>query len=112
MNEVSQTLQQQGSPILLLAHLQREFPTLPAATYHIDNIVPEQLAIILHDGDLARFEAWRVALGLSAPVVRRWEGSAWVDAVGVTADVPVKLTGHGTADEIAAYVAAYTAVAA
>ncbi|MFI6862608.1 hypothetical protein ACIBKZ_22395 [Streptomyces sp. NPDC050421] len=112
MNASSQTLQSQGSPILLLAHLLTAHPDLPAATYHVDNIVPDHLYISLHDGDFGRFEEWRLLLGLGVPVTHIFGESTWVDVEGVVQDVPVRLTGHGTAAEVAAYVASNTAVAA
>jgi hypothetical protein len=114
VNTSSQTLQSQGSPILLLAHLLTEHPGLPAATYHVDNIVPDHLSISFHNGDFARFEEWRQLMGLSVDSVEphTFGDSTWVDVKGVVQDVPVRLTGHGTAAEVAAYVANTTAVAA
>ncbi|MFD4662499.1 hypothetical protein [Streptomyces halstedii] len=111
MNTSSQTLRAQSSPVLLLAQLLADNPELPSVTYHIDYIVPGELQISVHNG-LARFETWRVVLGLSDLEVRTFGQSTWVDVAGVVRDVKVRLTGHGTAAEVAAYVAGLSAVAA
>ncbi|MCW8219444.1 hypothetical protein [Streptomyces griseolus] len=111
MNTSSQTLRAQSSPVLLLAQLLAAHPDLPAVTYHIDYIVPGELQISVHH-DLAGFEEWRAVLGLSDLEVRTFGQSTWVDVAGAVADVPVRLTGHGTAAEVAAYVAGLSAVAA
>ncbi|MFE9363722.1 hypothetical protein ACFYNN_13075 [Streptomyces sp. NPDC006978] len=112
MNTSSQTLRTQSSPILLLAQLLADNPELPAATYQIDSIVPGELVITLHRGRLERFEDWRIALGLDSTemVANDFGGAHWADVKGRVQDVPVRLTGHGTADEVAALVK--TAVAA
>ncbi|MFE7626053.1 hypothetical protein [Streptomyces sp. NPDC057509] len=99
-----QSLQQQGAPVLLLADLLRRTPGLPAATYHIDNIGRPLLAVSIHSSVRTAFESWRVALGLPAGEVRSYGGDTWVASEGVTADVPVKLVGFGTADDVAAVV--------
>ncbi|WP_326700243.1 hypothetical protein OG909_24925 [Streptomyces sp. NBC_01754] len=112
MNTSSQTLRAQSSPVLLLAQLLADRPDLPAVTYHIDSIVPGELAIHVHHGRFAEFEEWRVVLGLSDLEVRTYGQSTWVDVAGVVRDVNVRLTGHGTADEVAAYMAGMSAVAA
>lgn len=113
MNTSSQTtLRAQSSPILLLAQLLADNPVLPAVTYHIDSIIPGELAIHVHHGRFDQFETWRVVLGLSDVEVHTFGQSTWVDVAGTVADVPVRLTGHGTAAEVAAYVAGLSAVAA
>lgn len=104
MNTSSQTLQVQGSPILLLAYLHQENSYLPAAEFHVSPIYPTRLEISLHD-QLADFEVWLNALGLSAPVPRRYDGSSWLAVEGVVNDVPVKLNGYGTADAVEEYAA-------
>lgn len=100
MNEVSQTLQQQGSPILLLAYLHRTFPGLPHAEFHTSAIY-NRLDVSIHE-DLGAFEMWRVALGLGSPVARSCGGTAWLVIEGVVADVPVCLVGFAAADDIEA----------
>ncbi|MFC9036847.1 hypothetical protein [[Kitasatospora] papulosa] len=112
MTTSSQTLRAQSSPILLLTQLLADNPELPAATYHIDSIVPGELVISLHRGRLDRFEDWRLALGFDSTemVAHSFGGANWTDVRGRVQDVPVQLIGHGTADEVAALVK--TAVAA
>lgn len=105
------TLQDQGSPVLLLAQLHRDMPTLPGADFRLSPIYPNRLEISVHDG-LDVFEAWRVALGLDVPVVRDRQKTWWVSVDGVVADVPVRLTGFASEAEVAAYVAERSAVAA
>lgn len=100
MNTSSQTLQSQGSPILLLAQLLATNPELPAVGYRIDPFEPTTLYVSVH-GDLGRFEPWRLALGLPAPEIHSLNGAGWMAAAGVVADVPVQLTGYGTTNEVA-----------
>lgn len=107
MNTSSQTLQSQGSPILLLAQLLTTHPDLPAVTYHVDSIIPEQLDISVHHGRLDQFEVWRVALGLADPEERGGRGLTWVTTKGTVQDVSVVLTGHGSAAEVTAYTEAW-----
>ncbi|WP_328673462.1 hypothetical protein OG905_18940 [Streptomyces sp. NBC_00322] len=47
-----------------------EFPDLPAVHVHLSPIYPDRLDLSLH-GDLAGFETWRVALGISPDTVAR-----------------------------------------
>lgn len=112
MNTSSLTLQSQGSPVLLLAHLLTAHPGLPAATYHVDSMFPTELDISVHRGAFDEFEVWRSALGLEVPEECAFGASTWLATKGVVQDVPVKLVGYGTAAEVAAYVASTTAVAA
>ncbi|MFC3235588.1 hypothetical protein CP967_08455 [Streptomyces nitrosporeus] len=108
-----QTLRSQSSPIGLLTQLLATHPELPAVTYHIDSIVPGEVHISVHGGQFGHFEEWRVRLGLEAPAEARTFGaSTWVETKGVVQDVPVHLLGHGTAAEVAGYVAERAAVAA
>lgn len=102
MNASSQTLQDQGSPILLLAYLHQENSYLPAAEFHVSPVYPTRLEISLHDR-LADFEVWLTALGLSAPAPLHYAGTSWLTAEGVVDDVPVTLNGYGTADAIEEY---------
>ncbi|MFD7066112.1 hypothetical protein ACFV97_02630 [Streptomyces sp. NPDC059913] len=106
------TLQRQGSPILLLAHLHQTMPHLPIASFHVSPVYPGQLEISLHHS-LDAFTAWREALGLDLDGLdaRSHQGSSWVTVDGVVDDVPVKLTGFGDEVEVAAY-QAMSAVAA
>ncbi|MFZ4264466.1 hypothetical protein [Streptomyces arboris] len=108
----NRTLQDQGSPVLLLAQLLADRPDLPAATYRIDYIDPTQLSICVQRGRLDELEAWRTALGLSGPEVHSFGESSWVAMAGRVQDVPVELSGHASEDEVAAYVAEHVAVAA
>ncbi|WP_282686284.1 MULTISPECIES: hypothetical protein [unclassified Streptomyces] len=107
----NRTLRDQGSPVLLLAQLHRETPTLPAAEFHVSAIYPDRLEVSVHD-DLDAFEAWRTALGLGRPVDRSRDRSWWVTVDGVVDDVPVRLTGFASADEVETYMAEHVAVAA
>ncbi|WP_424863074.1 hypothetical protein [Streptomyces sp. MMS24-I29] len=108
-DKTTQTLQSQGSPILLLAHLHRSMPHLPTAGFTLHSHVPGTLEIKLHTAAagelsaLAAFEQWRTALGLGAPSPRRADGLSWVSVEGVVDDVPVKLTGFGSEAEVRAY---------
>lgn len=102
MNESSQTLQVQGSPILLLAYLQREFPHLPAAAFNISSISPDLLHVSIHRTVRRDFETWRAVLGLPVADVHTWGLDTWLATSGSFADVPVKLLGHGSADDVAA----------
>lgn len=106
-----QHLQQQGSPILLLAYLHREFPQLPAATYHIDSIGEPQLSVSIHRTVRTDFEAWRVALGLPVAAVKTWGPEVWLATDGVVADVRVELRGHGTPTDVLAVAELADAVA-
>ena len=112
MTTSSQTLRAQSSPILLLTQLLADNPELPAVTYHIDSIIPGELAIHVHHGRFNQFEEWRTVLGLSDLEARTFGQSTWVDVAGVVRDVKVRLSGHGTAAEVAAYVTGLSAVAA
>lgn len=98
----SQTLQRQGSPILLLAYLHREFPSLPQAEFHTSPIYPTRLNISVHDR-VADFGAWLTALGLTDPQTIHYSGSSWLTVEGVVADVPVRLNGYGTSRDVAAF---------
>ena len=98
------TLQRQGSPILLLAHLHQTMPGLPAASFHVSPVTPDTLEISLHNS-LDAFTAWREALRLGVPEAKGHNGSSWLVVDGVIDDVPVKLTGFGAAADVAAYVA-------
>lgn len=110
MNTSSQTLQSQGSPILLLTYLHREMGHLPGAAFSIAAHIPDTLEIKLHISHdvpaMGAFETWRVALGLGDPAVKSTaDGSlAWLEVEGRVDDVPVRLTGFGTVDEVAAAV--------
>ncbi|MFF2009136.1 hypothetical protein ACFVWY_08695 [Streptomyces sp. NPDC058195] len=106
------TLQRQGSPILLLAHLHATMQRLPAASFHVTPVYPTVLEISLHDS-LDAFTAWREALGLNLSELdaRSHKGSSWVTVDGVVDDVLVRLTGYGDEVEVAAY-QAMSAVAA
>lgn len=96
--------------MLLLADLLRRYPDLPAAAYAIDTHGEPQLAVSIFSSVRTGFEAWREALGLSGGDV--WlAGAGWVMASGRTADVLVRLSGYGSADEIAAVVELSEAVA-
>lgn len=104
MNTSSQTLQQQGSPVLLLADLLRRHPQLPAVSYHVDNIYPDQLEVSIHRTVREHFETWRQVLGLPEPSVKSYGPNMWLTTAGVVDDVRVELRGYGTPDEVAAVV--------
>lgn len=104
-------LHEQGAPILLLAQLHREMKPLPSASFRIQAHCPEQLDISLHptSGDmpaLEAFEIWRAALGLGDPGMLRSGDLAWLVTHGRVSDVPVKLVGYGSPDEVTAVAAA------
>lgn len=112
------TLKQQGSPILLLAHLFAQYSYLPAPSFGVHADAPGVLDINLHPADgtdcaLAAFEAWRVALGLGEPEARYASSElAWLRVEGVVADVQVRLVGYSVAENVETYTAAPLAVAA
>lgn len=91
----------QGSQILLLAQLLREYPDLPAVEFHFSTIY-NRLDISVHD-DLLAFEAWRVALGLGEPEPASYADSSWLKTEGRFADAGVYLVGYAKADSITAY---------
>lgn len=107
----TRTLREQSSPVRLLMQLHTAHPELPGAEFHVSAIYPDRLDVTVHD-NMDAFEAWRTALGLDRPVDRSRDQSFWVVVDGDHGDVPVRLTGHGTADEVAAYMAGLSAVAA
>lgn len=107
----SSHLQQQGSPILLLADLLRRHPQLPAVSYHVDDIYPDQLEVSIHRSVRRDFETWRQVLGLPTPSVKSYGPNVWLTTVGVVDDVRVELRGYGTPDEVAAVVELADAVA-
>jgi hypothetical protein len=107
----SSHLQQQGSPILLLADLLRRHPQLPAVSYHVDNIYPDQLEVSIHQSVRRDFEVWRQVLGLPEPSVKSYGPTTWLTTVGVVDDVRVELRGYGTPDEVVAVAELAEAVA-
>jgi hypothetical protein len=107
----SQTLRQQGSPILLLADLHRRFPQLPIAELRISSVFPTQLEICVYRDIRNGFEAWRTALGLPSPTAGRGPRPESLSSAGVVADVPVTLLAYGTADDVAAMLELAEAVA-
>lgn len=111
MNTSSLNLQDQGSPILLLAYLRSEFPQLPSASFYLTDIFPDRLEVQIHGHVRSEFEAWRVALGLPVPTAYMDAGPPRLDSVGTVADVSVRLVGFDTADEVAATVELAYAVA-
>lgn len=109
-------LQQEGSPILLLAYLYKEMGHLPRAGVAIHGFAPDVLTIHLHRAalggmsPLVAFLQWRVALGLDAPYSRGGsQESAWLTIEGHVHDVAVSLTAYGTAAEVDAAVAGLVA---
>ncbi|MFJ2848286.1 hypothetical protein [Streptomyces rubiginosohelvolus] len=102
MSTSSQTLRQQGAPVLLLASLYQERPDLPAAEVRVSRIYTGRLELALH-GDLLAFEAWRTALGLSEPRVHDFTGLMWVSVEERVDDVPVKLVGYSSRSAVAEY---------
>lgn len=109
MNTSSQTLQSQGSPIVLLAHLRLTLPGLPAAEFHLSPVYPGRLDVSTH-GPVADFGVWMKALGLPAPEPVHYNGSSWLATEGVVDDVPVVLNGYGSLEDVQTF--ATTAVAA
>lgn len=109
-------LQQEGSPILLLAYLYKEMGHLPRAGFTIHGFAPDVLTINLHRSDLdgmsplVAFEQWRVALGLDAAYSRGGsQASAWLSIEGRVHDVAVSLSAYGSAAEVDAAVAGLVA---
>lgn len=109
MNTSSQTLQTQGSPILLLAYLHTKMGHLPAADFHLSPLVPSELSISLHYS-LESFEAWRVALGLGAAKAQSGAGSCWLTSEGRVDDIPVRMLGFASVENVEAYMAARESV--
>ncbi len=111
MNTSSQTMQSQGSPILLLAYLHTEMGHLPAADFHLSPLVPSELSISLHYS-LEAFEAWRVALGLGAAEAQSGASKSWLTSEGTVDDIPVRMLGFAAEADVAAYMAARESVSA
>ncbi|MFF2405762.1 hypothetical protein [Streptomyces sp. NPDC058092] len=110
-DKTTQTLQAQGSPILLLAYLHKEMSHLTAPSFTIHGHAPTELHIHLHrsvPGEvpaLTAFEEWRTALGLGLPSQGGGSTVSWLSTEGRVDDVAVVLTGYGTPSEVEAAVA-------
>lgn len=87
-----------SGPVLLLSHLHAALAHLPAATFQISPVYPDQLTISVHQGGQAAFDAWRQALALPEPEGKCFSGSSWLMTQSPVWDVDVELIGYLTPD--------------